>query len=152
MREMLSRLSTRWRVILPLVAGLAVVLALVWVFLPPWPTFAWAWGENGNGQLGDGTTSDRRAPVLVQILARPQAIAAGVYHNNLALENFGTVRAWGSNSSGQLGDGTTTDRSAPVQVQNLRAVSAIAGGGLHSLALESDGVVRAWGYNGYGQL
>lgn len=56
------------------------------------------------------------------------------------------------NDFGQLGDGTTTDRYTPVQVQGLSGVVAVAAGSDHSLALKSDGTLWAWGYNGYGQL
>ncbi|NMC00696.1 MAG: hypothetical protein GYA35_10490, partial [Thermoanaerobaculaceae bacterium] len=79
------------------------------------------------------------------------AITGGYYHS-LALKSDGTVWAWGHNNYGQLGDGTTTDRLTPVQVQNLTNIVAIAGGSSHSLALKSDGTVWAWGYNNYGQL
>jgi alpha-tubulin suppressor-like RCC1 family protein len=62
------------------------------------------------------------------------------------------VWAWGNNQWGQLGDGTTTDRTTPVQVSGLSDVKAVDGGGLHSLALKNDGTVWAWGSNGNGQL
>ena len=79
------------------------------------------------------------------------AIAAGTYHS-LALLTDGTVRAWGDNESGQLGDGTTTLRTTPVPVSGLSGVVAIAGGFEHSLVLLADGTVRAWGHNYNGQL
>jgi len=63
-----------------------------------------------------------------------RAVAAGVLHS-LALKADGTVWAWGENSSGQLGTGTTTDSTAPVQVSGLSGVQAIAAGDNHSLAL-----------------
>ena len=75
----------------------------------------WAWGWNGYGQLGDGTTTDHQTPVQVPGMADVVAIAGGVVQT-LALLRDGTVWAWGWNTSGQLGDGTTTDRSTPVQV------------------------------------
>jgi hypothetical protein len=78
-------------------------------------------------------------------------IAAGGLHS-LALLSNGTVRAWGWNVVGQLGDGTFTNRSTPVSVSGLSGVTTIATGWSHSLALLSDGTVRAWGYNEYGQL
>jgi alpha-tubulin suppressor-like RCC1 family protein len=64
----------------------------------------------------------------------------------------GTVRAWGANNRGQLGDGTNIDRSTPVKLANLSNVTAIAVGDYHSLALLADGTVRAWGSNADGQL
>jgi len=68
------------------------------------------------------------------------------------LKGDGTVRAWGHNESGQLGDGTTTDRPASVQVCGLNDVIAIVAGYSHSLALKRDGTVRAWGSDLSGQL
>src|SRR6266508_3833645 len=67
-----------------------------------------------------------------------------------ALQN--TAWGWGYNISGQLGDGTTTNRSTPVQASGLTGVTAIAAGWNHTLALKGDGTVWAWGYNGDGQL
>jgi len=79
------------------------------------------------------------------------AAAAGGSHS-LALKADQTVWAWGANSSGQIGDGTTTQRLTPVQVSGLMTVIAIAAGLNHSLALKADGTVVAWGANGSGQL
>ncbi|MCP4546611.1 MAG: hypothetical protein GY835_09125, partial [bacterium] len=112
----------------------------------------WAWGDNDNGELGDGTTTIRLTPVQVSSLTGVIAIAGGSNHHGLALKSDGTVWAWGYNAYGQLGDGTTTSRSSPVQVSGLTGVTVIAGGSVHSLALKSDGTVWAWGKNGYGQL
>jgi alpha-tubulin suppressor-like RCC1 family protein len=112
----------------------------------------WAWGNNSSGQLGDGTTTIRTAPVQVSGLTRVVAVAAGRTHS-LALKDDGTVWAWGDNSAGELGDGTTVPRLRPVQVNQLHGVVAIAAGGLHfNLALKRDGTVSAWGDNFYGQL
>ncbi|MFP2913744.1 RCC1 domain-containing protein, partial [Pyxidicoccus sp. 3LFB2] len=78
-------------------------------------------------------------------------VAAG-YHHTLALKTDGTVWAWGNNTDGQLGDGTNTPRSTPVQVQGLTGVVAIAANDFDTLALKADGTVWAWGNNSYGQL
>jgi alpha-tubulin suppressor-like RCC1 family protein len=79
-----------------------------------------------------------------------QTLAAGHSHS-LAVKT-GTVRAWGGNGLGTLGDETTTNRTSPVTVGNLMGVAAVAGGGQYSLALKSDGTLWAWGDNGFGQL
>ncbi|MEO8124455.1 MAG: hypothetical protein ABI633_10435, partial [Burkholderiales bacterium] len=110
-----------------------------------------AMGYNANGQLGDGSHTDRLLGVAVSGLTGVTAIACGGSHS-LALLGDGTVRAWGSNLHGQLGDGTTTERTTPVTVSGLTGVIAIAAGTDHSLALRGDGSVWAWGSNGYGKL
>jgi alpha-tubulin suppressor-like RCC1 family protein len=117
----------------------------------------WAWGNNGNGRLGDGSTSFKVLPVQVSGFGSGSgvaAISAGQAHS-LALKNDGSVWAWGSNSNGQIGDGTTTLRGTPVQVSGLGAgsgVVAIAAGTNFSLALKANGTVWAWGANFNGQL
>ncbi|MBI4494743.1 MAG: IPT/TIG domain-containing protein, partial [Chloroflexi bacterium] len=93
----------------------------------------------------------RTTPVQVSGLGGVAAMAGGDLHS-LALASDGTIWAWGLNSSGQLGDGSTTSRRTPVQVSGLSGVVAVAAGSAHSLALGSGGTVRAWGLNNYGQL
>jgi alpha-tubulin suppressor-like RCC1 family protein len=109
----------------------------------------WAWGYNASGQLGDGSTVDRSAPVRVQGLSGIIAISAGTYHS-AALRSDGTVWTWGNNYYGQLGDGSDDDRALPVRAQ-LPAATAIACGGAHTLAV-AGGAVYAWGWNSDGQL
>ncbi|WP_216673601.1 RCC1 domain-containing protein [Pyxidicoccus fallax] len=112
-----------------------------------------AWGLNTSGQLGDGTTTQRTSPVSVPSLTGVVAVAAAINGNHsLALKSDGTVWAWGANGSGQLGDGSTTNRSTPVQVSGLTGVVAISAGTTHSAALKSDGTVWTWGLNTSGQL
>jgi alpha-tubulin suppressor-like RCC1 family protein len=111
----------------------------------------WAWGYNSSGQLGDGSTTERRTPVQVTGLSNIVAVAAGQYHT-LALGSDGTVWSWGYNSNGQLGTGTTTGRSTPGTVLGLPVVVAISAGATHSVALGSDGTIWIWGLNTNGQL
>jgi len=109
----------------------------------------WAWGLNGDGQLGDGTTTDRSAPVRVGT-EKWQAVGAG-WHHSLGIREDDSLWAWGRNYNGQLGDGTTTSRNTPVQVGTDKW-QAVGAGDSHSLALKADGSLWAWGYNGFGQL
>jgi alpha-tubulin suppressor-like RCC1 family protein len=110
----------------------------------------WAWGWNGLGQIGDGTTTPRTTPVQVS-LTGITAVAGGG-SNTVALKSDGTLWTWGNNTSGQIGDGTTTNRTTPVQVAGLTGVTAATVGQTHIVALKSDGTVWTWGSNASGQL
>ena len=107
----------------------------------------WASGENEDGRLGDGTTSDKSRPV--PIMKNVEAISAGFGHS-LFLKKDGSAWATGRNDEGQLGDGTTTNRIRPVQV--MTDVAAISAGREHSLFLKKDGTVWASGKNEDGRL
>lgn len=113
-----------------------------------------AWGLNKYGQLGDGTTKNRRTPVQVKLPkgTKVTAISTGCYHS-LAITSTGKLYAWGYNSRGQLGDGTTKNRHTPVQVKlpSGDKASIVAGGCDYSLASTTDGLF-GWGQNDEGQL
>jgi len=118
-----------------------------------------AWGSNGSGQLGDGTIQASVKFVKVAVpgsIHRITSVSACANHV-LALRSDGSVLAWGSNGSGQLGNGNPETQFSPVVVPGLTDVTAVAcgvggGGGGHSLALKEDGTVVAWGANTSGQL
>jgi alpha-tubulin suppressor-like RCC1 family protein len=115
-----------------------------------------AWGENHNGQLGDGTTVEKDVPTPVRGLSGVRAVAVGGQASHgghiMALLGNGTVMSVGENQSGQLGDGSTTSSSVPVSVKGLSGVTAIAANVSHSMALLADGTVRTWGEDQYGEL
>jgi alpha-tubulin suppressor-like RCC1 family protein len=109
-------------------------------------------GANNYGQLGVNDTTSRLTPVQVfGISSSATAVACGTYHTVVLLAD-GTVRAFGSNSGGQLGVNDTTSRQTPVTVLNITSATAVACGDLHTAILLSDGTVRTVGGNSYGQL
>lgn len=109
----------------------------------------WAMGNNGAGQLGDGTTTDRHVPTLI-VRSNVVAIAAGNYHS-LFLTSDGNLWAFGGNANGELGDGTTIDQHSPEQITFKGGVTAISAGGEHSLFVKSS-ALWGMGWNGNGQL
>ncbi|MFC8826523.1 RCC1 domain-containing protein [Streptomyces sp. NPDC057137] len=116
-----------------------------------------SWGAGGTGQLGNGTAKDSSTPVPVSSLFRGDVdrISAGGTSSAdsfaLALSNE-TVKAWGHNASGQLGNGGRTNRNVPTAVARLVDITDVAAGGEHALALDGNGQVFSWGDNNYGQL
>jgi alpha-tubulin suppressor-like RCC1 family protein len=110
----------------------------------------WAWGDNSDGQLGNGGTTSATVPARVPGLTGVTEVAAGNGHV-LVRRSDGTVAGWGENSNGELGDGTTLNRLTPVQAQVLTGITQIATG-YASYAVRSDGTLFSWGANGSGQL
>jgi alpha-tubulin suppressor-like RCC1 family protein/formylglycine-generating enzyme required for sulfatase activity len=111
----------------------------------------WCWGENRNGEVGDGTTVPRPSPVMVQGLTEVVAVTTQRSHV-CALKGDGTVWCWGNNWSGQLGDETGESKLTPVQVQELSDVVAVGAGSSHTCASKADGTAWCWGGNGHGEL
>jgi alpha-tubulin suppressor-like RCC1 family protein len=112
------------------------------------------WGNNASGRLGNGLGDDSRVPVMdvVGLGSGVLALAAGGGHT-CALTNSGTVRCWGSNAFGALGDETTTSRRTPVTVQGLTASAlGITAGEDHACAVLSSGSVQCWGHDDDGEL
>jgi alpha-tubulin suppressor-like RCC1 family protein len=117
----------------------------------------WSWGTNRFGQLGIGSADaldTHIAPVQIGFDRDWSALFAGDVHN-LAVKRNGTTWAWGDNSAGQLGDGTSTDQSSPHKItapSGFANIVAVAAGSAHSIAAKANGEIYAWGDNGTGQL
>ena len=114
---------------------------------------AYCWGDNGFGQLGEGTSGNiRTSPMEVTGGRRFTTLVAGG-NRTCALDAGGTAYCWGENQGGMLGDGTTEMvRTSPVQVANGRQFMSLAAGGYHTCGLVSGGTAYCWGYNASGQL
>ncbi len=121
----------------------------------------WTWGINSSGELGNGLPGDSAIPVQVVgpggsgHLTNVVAIMGGELHN-VALQSDGTVWAWGSNLTNQLGDGMSAgavnNTNSPVQVSNLSSIVKLGSRDYFTIAVKSDGTVWAWGYDEYGAL
>ena len=112
------------------------------------------WGDNNAGELGDGTTVSRAAPVHVNgVLSNVLNVSAGWKHA-IALTSGHTAWTWGENGEGEIGIGisSTTGITVPFQVSGLGVVTAVSAGDRFTAILKSDGTVWTWGYNAFGQL
>jgi alpha-tubulin suppressor-like RCC1 family protein len=120
---------------------------------------AWCWGDNTYGQLGDGGTTLRTSPVLVAGGLTFRQISAG-YHHTCAVTTDGAAYCWGRNSpnaqqeseGGQLGDGTTTNRTAPVAVGGGLTFAQVSAGETTTCGVTTGDAAYCWGDNEYGQL
>ena len=111
----------------------------------------YCWGYNGNGELGDGTTTDRLVPTLVQAGGRPFGSITGATSHTCALAAGGAAYCWGDNSVSQLGYGTPpTDSPVPGAVQGGYSFTSLTGGYNHTCGLLADGSAACWGYNAEG--
>jgi alpha-tubulin suppressor-like RCC1 family protein len=108
-----------------------------------------AWGYNGTGGLGTGNQVDASVPTRTN--SQFEQVSAGFLHS-LGVDAAGTVKSWGYNDQGQLGDRTRKWRNSPVTVAGLPAISQVSAGAGHSVALDNDGKVWAWGWNALRQV
>ena len=112
----------------------------------------WCWGDNGSGQLGDGSRIDRSSPGQVGTSSNWESVEVNDETSVCAVKTDHTLWCWGGNASGQLGDGTTTDRLTPNQVGKASVWASVNTFGGHTCAVQTDGSLWCWGNNAYGQL
>jgi len=115
---------------------------------------AWCWGNNGVGQLGDGTTVNKITPTAVSGLGSGVSQMNAGKNHNCVVKMDGSAWCWGWNVNGQIGDGTaTTPKTTPTAVSGFGSdVSHLVAGINHTCAVKMDGSAWCWGLNNYGQL
>jgi alpha-tubulin suppressor-like RCC1 family protein len=111
----------------------------------------WAWGQNSNGQLGDGSIDTRPVPVRIGNDRNWKTAAAG-FGYTIAVKDDGSLWAWGANGNGQLGNGTTNDCLTPVRIGRDNNWQAVSTGYEHTIAIKTNGELWAWGSSSFGQL
>ena len=111
----------------------------------------WAWGENGKGELGDGTNIQRKIPIKVGNSTNWESVSVGI-NSTKAIKNDGSLWVWGMNNNGQLGDGTNIDKNTPTQLGSSTEWKNIFSGLEHTLAVKKNGSLWSWGFNFNGQL
>ena len=112
----------------------------------------WAWGYNGFGQLGDGSSTDHHNPEQIGTVTNWAQVSAGGLNFTVALKTDGSLWTWGFNNDGELGDGTTTGHDSPEQIGTDTNWAQVSAGDSRTLALKTDGTLWAWGFNGDGEL
>jgi alpha-tubulin suppressor-like RCC1 family protein len=113
----------------------------------------WCWGANGNGRLGDNTTTARHLPTQEFTAATDWALVSAGSSHTCAVKTDNTLWCWGFNGSRSLGDNTTTDRHLPTQeVTAATDWASVSAGSAHTCAVKTDGTLWCWGNDTFGRL
>ena len=111
------------------------------------------WGLGHDGEIGDGSNTSRKTPVVVSGLSSGVVAISAAYSHTTAFTSGGSVVSWGGNANGQLGDRSITNSNVPVPVSGLSmGAAAIAAGGYHACAVTTQGGIFCWGDNAYQEL
>ena len=113
----------------------------------------WSWGNNDNGRLGLGDTTNQSSPVQIGALTTWSSVSCGGYTGfAAAIKTDGTMWSWGYNIFGQLGLGNETNQSSPVQIGALTTWSSVSSKGYRAHAIKTDGTLWSWGFGNNGRL
>jgi alpha-tubulin suppressor-like RCC1 family protein len=112
---------------------------------------AYCWGDNADGELGDGTITPRGTPVPVAGRLTFASIASGAHHT-CGITTIGEAYCWGGNAAGQLGNGGTSSSALPIAVAGGLHFSSLSAGGDFTCGMATDGYAYCWGKNDKGQL
>lgn len=119
------------------------------------------WGSNFSGELGNASTLASTSPVpvnginsavLVSVAGAWEGISNRISNHSCAVLSSGSIKCWGGNAFGELGNGSTNYSSTAVPVIGINAASAVSAGNGHNCVLLNSGAVQCWGYNYHGQL
>lgn len=114
--------------------------------------YLWGMGINTAGQLGDGTKTSRSSPVRIGSGNNWSKVYNGRCYCTMAIKTDGSLWSWGANYNGELGDGTKTGKSSPIQIGGGTNWASVSLSDLHCLALKTDGTLWSWGQNSSGEL
>ncbi|GEP52556.1 chromosome condensation regulator [Flavobacterium noncentrifugens] len=112
----------------------------------------WGWGNNNSGLLGNGSQEPLNLPTQIGVENNWKTLTSGSSYHNAGIKNDGTLWAWGNNEYGQLGDGTATSSSIPIQVGHETNWVAVDASFRYTVALKNDGTLWVWGGNNSGQF
>ena len=112
----------------------------------------WAWGQNSNGELGDGTSINKSSPTKIGTANNWQYVMGGGSYSSFGIQTDGTLWAWGSNTFGNLGDGTYVNESVPTRIGTANNWQTVVAGFYVTVALKTDGTLWAWGDNYNGEI
>jgi alpha-tubulin suppressor-like RCC1 family protein len=114
----------------------------------------WVWGENGNGQFGDGSTTNQCTPVSIHGVKKTFCQISNGYYHTIGLDNYGQVWGWGNNLYGELGNNSNIPQCTPISILGVKKTFCKIGTsiGYHNIGIDNYGQVWAWGTNNKGQI